>query len=275
MAQTSLLTTRLIKAVKRAYFGRSLHKSNRCIKRVALLLENSVREKHAEAVYWLATMHWEGWGVTEDQQRAIQLFHLAAEYGSRAAQYNLGVAYDTGLGVKKNQARAFGFFVAAAKHGEAEAMHSVGSMCYWGHGVIQDFTKARYWYRKSAKLGFSDGMCDLARCYQRGVGGLRSQRWAIYWFMKAIEAGSMRAQTWLGLEYTLKPIQDWPKARYWLEKAAEQDQVQAMYFLGCWEESGWTGKENPADALFWYNHAAKLGHQGAALNAAELHGEIF
>jgi TPR repeat protein len=156
-----------------------------------------------------------------------------------------------------------------------EAMHAVGSFYYWGEGVDQDFAKARHWYRKSAKLGYADGMCDLGRCYQIKAGGRQNQRLAIHWLQKSTQAGCLRAQSWLGLAYASEPLLHWDKARYWLEKAAENGQANAMFFLGMWADSGWTGPENSADALFWFSKAAQLGHQRAALREAELRGEEF
>jgi TPR repeat protein len=48
-----------------------------------------------------------------------------------------------------------------------------------------------------------------------------------------------------------------------------------MYALGLWAAEGWAGLENAADALFWFEQAAQLGHERAALRVAELQGEQF
>ncbi|MDQ2769149.1 MAG: sel1 repeat family protein, partial [Bacteroidota bacterium] len=147
-----------------------------------------------------------------------------------------------------------------------DSMHSIGSFYYSGEGVAQNYSKAKYWYLRSAQLGHMDSMCDLGRCYQRGVGVRKNQRQALLWFTKAVKYGSICAMTWMGLEYSVKPIEDWPKARHWLEKAAEHQQSHAMYLLGIWAESGWTDGEKIAEALFWFNKAALLGHNKAALH---------
>ncbi len=220
-------------------------------------------------------LSWDGWGVAQNRERALHLLQKAAETGHRTAQYNLGVIYDNGCEVAKSHYQAFRYFSQAARQGCQDSMQCIGSFYYSGEGVAQDYAKARYWYRKSALLGHVDAMCDLGRCFQRGVGGRKNQRQTLLWLTKAVEGGSVCAITWLGLEYSCKPVQDWPKARHWLEKAAEREQAHAMYILGTWEESGWTANVNVADALFWFKKAALLGHDKAALHVAELLGEQF
>ncbi|MDO7847403.1 tetratricopeptide repeat protein [Hymenobacter sp. M29] len=220
-------------------------------------------------------LHWDGWGVAQNRERALHLLQMAAEAGHRTAQHNLGVAYDNGYELVKSHNQAFRYFSLAARQGCRDSMYCLGSFYYLGEGVAQDYAKARYWYRKGAQLGQVESMADLGRCYQRGVGGRRNQRHALFWFTKAVEAGSVRATTWLGLEYTLKPTEDWAKARYWLEQAAEHQQSHAMYLLGIWAAEGWTGDEKIADALFWFEKAVQSGHNRAGLRLAELQGEQF
>ena len=220
-------------------------------------------------------LYWDGWGVAQNQARALHLLRSAAELGHRTAQYNLGIAYDNGHELGKSYYQAFRYFAQAARQGCEDAMHSVGSFYQTGEGIAQDYTKARYWYRKSARLGQTDAMCDLGRCYQRGVGGRKNQRQAIRWFTKAVGGGNVRAMTWLGLAYAHKPVENWPMARHWLEQAAEHQQSHAMYVLGIWAAEGRTDQENYADASFWFKKATRMGHDKAALRLAELHGEQF
>jgi TPR repeat protein len=267
------LTKRLIQLINRANFGR--YTTDRFISQIAVLLEIPAKEGDIIAIYWLGMLSWDGWGIPQNRERALSYLQTAAEGGHRTAQYNLGVAYDNGYNVEKSYYKAFLYYSQSAKQDCKDSMHCIGSLYYWGQGTAQDYTKARYWYRKSAKLGHVDAMCDLARCYQRGVGGNKNQHLAIAWFKQAIAAGSIRATTWLGLEYSSKPIEDWQQARRWLERAAELEQAHAMYFLGLWAQDGWTDAPNPADALFWFRQAAQLGHAHAALSEAQLEGEFF
>lgn len=263
----------LVQVINRATFGR--YSTNRYLARTAARLELLVQAGNAQAMYRLAMLHWDGRGMPENRAQALPLLHAAAAGGVRSAIYNLAVAYDNGYGVAQSHYRSFQYYEQAAGLGDVEAMHAVGSFYYWGEGTAQDYTKARYWYRKSAKLGNADGMHDLARCYQRGVGGAKNQRQAVCWFTKALAAGCQKSKAWLGLAYASKPLEDWPRARFWLEQAAEDGYAHAMYGLGTWAAEGWHGPANLADALFWFQRAADLGHKRAALRLAELHGEAF
>ena len=263
----------LIQVINRANFGR--YTTNRFLADTAARLQLLAQAGDAQATYHLGMLHWDGWGVPQNKERGLALLRTAAEAGVLNAAYNLAVAYDNGYFVAKSHYKAFVYYAQAARLCSVEAMHAVGSFYYWGQGVEQDYGKARRWYRKSARWGYAEGMCDLGRCYQRGVGGLKSSRWAIYWFRKAVRAGCNRAQTWLGLAYACEPSQDWQQARHWLEQAAEHQHSHAMYSLGIWAEDGWNDQENLADAAFWFQSAAALGHERAALRLAELRGELF
>lgn len=266
-------TKRLIQLINRANFGR--YTTNRFIGHVAAFLQSPVKEGDAIAGYWLGMLNWDGWGIPQNRKQALFLLQAAAEGGHRTAQHNLGVAYDNGYEVEKSYYKAFSYYSQAAHQGCKDSMHSLGSFYYWGQGVQQEYTKARFWYRKAAKLGHDGAMCDLARSYQRGVGGEKNQSQCLRWFRKAVKAGNSSATTWLGLEYTSKPLQDFVKGRRWLERATELGQPHAMYVLGIWSEEGWTEGSNVADALFWFRKAAQLGHTRAALSEARLNAEEF
>jgi TPR repeat protein len=263
----------LIQVINRANFGR--YSTNRFLSQAAARLEVLGQAGNTQALYRLGMLYWDGRGIQQNRERGLELLHTAAEGGVLNAIYNLAVAYDNGYSVAKSYYKAFSYYAQAAQLGSVEAIHAVGSFYYWGQGVAQDYGKARHWYRKSAKRGYMDGMYDLGRCYQRGVGGPKSQRWAIYWLRRAVYAGCNHAKTWLGLEYACQPIEDWQQARYWLEQAAENQYSHAMYILGIWAEDGWNDQQNMADATFWFQHAAALGHERAALRLAELQGEMF
>lgn len=266
-------TKAAIRVINRANFGRFT--TSRYVACAAAVLKIGVARGETPAVYWLGMLQWDGWGVPKDREQALDLLRAAATGGSLRATYNLAVAYDNGYDVAQSHYTAFRYYREAAGMGCVDSMCALGSFYLWGQGVERDERKARRWYRKSAALGNANAMCDLARCYQRGAGGAKSPRWAIHWFNKAITAGCLRAYTGLGLAYACPPHEDWDRARYCLETAAEAGQSQAMYLLGVWAESGWSGAENPADALFWYSQAAALGHEKAALEEAILRGETF
>jgi TPR repeat protein len=263
----------LIQVINRANFGR--YSTNRFLAHVAARLEPLAQAGNGLALYRLGMLHWDGWGIPQNRERGLELLRAAAKAGVLNAAYNLAVAYDNGYSVAKSYYKAFGYYAQAARLGSVEAIHAVGSFHYWGQGVAQDYDKALHWYRKSAKRGYADGMCDLARCYQRGVGGPKNLHWAIYWFRKAVSEGCIRAQTWLGLAFASEPIEDWKLARHWLKRAAANQHSHAIYSLGIWAEEGWNDQQNIADATFWFQHAAALGHERAALRLAELHGETF
>ena len=57
-------------------------------------------------------------------QKGAELYK-AAELGSIAALYNLGLLYDFGDGVQKDKAKAVQFYEKAAMQGHAESRHNL------------------------------------------------------------------------------------------------------------------------------------------------------
>ena len=68
---------------------------------------------------------------------------------------------------------------------------------------------------------------------------------------------------------------DYKKAYIRLRPLAQQNVVDAQYYLGTLYDSGRGVDINPAMAVYWYKRAAQLGHVGAQYNigVAYAHGE--
>ena len=74
--------------------------------------------EQSEQINSLANALFDGrWNLVRDRQKAITLFRMAAEKGSRTAEYNLGVCYDQGKGVEQNYELAVEWYKKSAAHG--------------------------------------------------------------------------------------------------------------------------------------------------------------
>lgn len=235
---------------------------------------NKAEAGDAEAQYELGNCYSRGWGVSEDNAKAVYWWNKAAERGNAEAQEKLGVCYGDGKGVNQDFVKAVYWFGKAAEQGNANAQKSLG-LCYAnGWGVSQDSIKAFYWYGKAAEQkklyseavywwgkaaeqGNAEAQCELGICYYSGKGVVsKDYAKAVYWYTKAAEQGNFTAQLNLGIWHLYGDVavsQDYEKAVYWLSKAGEQGGPNVQYSLGMMFEE----KQYKDKAIYWYEKAAQ------------------
>lgn len=85
--------------------------------------------------------------------------HRLANQGEAAAQHNLGVMYYQGEGVRQDYQKALEWYTKAANQGFSGAQYNLGVMYSQGKGVPQDYQKALEWYGKACDNGLQEG-CD-------------------------------------------------------------------------------------------------------------------
>lgn len=88
--------------------------------------------------------------LKKDEQKALQLYALAAKSNLPEANYRIGVCFEQALGVPKN------------------------------------IKKAMAWYLKAANQGFLDAQNALVRCYEEGLAGAPDEAAAEKWREKAV-----------------------------------------------------------------------------------------
>ncbi len=74
-----------------------------------------------EAQVNLGWIYFNGHGATQDYQKAMNWFHLAAAQGNSSAQLAIGKMYSSGKGVAQDYVRAQMWFILAAAEGDSEA----------------------------------------------------------------------------------------------------------------------------------------------------------
>jgi hypothetical protein len=83
----------------------------------------------------------------------VSLYQETAEKGDSLAQRNLGHMYDKGLGVTQDLQKAIHYFTLAADQGNVEAQLTLGSMHVLGEGVPTDLEKAIHYFTLAADQG--------------------------------------------------------------------------------------------------------------------------
>ena len=165
--------------------------------------------------------------VTIGQTKYSQELVNKAEAGNAEAQFNLGSCYADGYGISQDDAKAVYWFTKAAEQGVDYAQYNLGMCYYFGKGVRLDYTMAVYWYTKAAEKGNAKAQSNLGLCYEKGKGVSQDYVKAVYWYTKAAEQGNDYAQYNLGLcyFYGLGVNQDKDKAIYWCGKAAASSNI--------------------------------------------------
>ena len=203
-----------------------------------------------EAQCHIGICYYEGKGIEQDVQKAVEWYRKAAEQGYADAQNRLGVRYDRGEGVEENSKIANEWYLKAAKQGHAKAQFNIGWHYYVGDGISEDSKQAAYWFSRAAEQGHADAQFYLGLSYLAGEGVTEDSKQAVAWFLKSANQNYALAQYLLGLCYKDgEGIEKNPvEAVFWWKKAAEQDEPNALLRLGqCymngtggmwWESSG-------------------------------------
>ena len=188
----------------------------------------------------------------------------AAEGGGPDCMENLALAYLNGDGVDQNFEKSAYWMEKLAQTGSATGQFNIGLHYAKGCGVKRDFEKAAQWMQKAADQGDEDAP-DVAKMYKEMSENLQKA-----------QAGDAKAQaavakTYMQIGGSLEqfgPGRDYEEAFQWSKKAADQGDLDAMYYLAlCYEHGRGTDKDS-AGAAAIYQKAAELGHAPSQWNLA-------
>jgi len=104
--------------------------------------ENEKDIKRSDAMFNLAVIYDNGFGVPADKTRALYYYKAASELSNKYAQYNLGWKYYHGESIHKDVIKAFELYKAASDFGHPQAMYNLANMYFSGTGTVKDLKKA-------------------------------------------------------------------------------------------------------------------------------------
>ena len=133
-------------------------------------LRNWTKKGKAWAMEALAQRYRDGVGVKQSDEKAVELYEMAAKRGNANAQAMLGVFYDQGShGLTQSDKRAIEYYTLAAEQGNAEAQYNLGYMYATGNGIEQSNSKAREWWTKAAAQGNEGAIKQLKQLDEHGL----------------------------------------------------------------------------------------------------------
>lgn len=154
----------------------------------------------AEEIYKKGIQYYET-DTDEGDEKAVQLFRIAAEQGNTEAMFRLGDCYECGIGVKQNDVMAAKYYHMAALLGHASALYRMGYLHEYGQGVEKNASLADEYYRSAAQLGDAKALNEFGFRYEFGIGAEKNNTLSVRFYRMAAERGDAIAQYTLGMLY--------------------------------------------------------------------------
>ena len=190
-----------------------------------------------------------------DYAAAVKFYTLAAEFGHRGAQCNLGYCYQHGHGCEKNDRYAVYYYSKAAAQESGTAEMNL-ALCYLrGEGSLC------YRYRVANEL--------LRRAVAHGV----PQAEEIYQKNMTLKKKKMARRVWsMSATVMARGMDELQNALQLRRIAAEMGNGRAMFALGCHYEFGFGVQMDDKVAQAWYERARQAGYRnGSRMKSAILH----
>ena len=158
------------------------------------------------------------------------------------------------------------YLTKRANNGDFEAQYELGREYSSGRILKQDFTLAEKWFKESAKNGNLYAEAAIGVMYMN----MGDYEKAFNILLKVAQKGNMNAQSNLALFYmygipSIGISPSYEKAAYWLELAADQGEVEAMYNLSNLLLKNSGAQHNTARGLELLEEAASTGYPPAQI----------
>ena len=226
------------------------------VKAVEYFLEAGKLE-NADALFFLS-IHQQN---HDNLKEATQVAKRSLELGNEAAKIKLGEIQEDEKLMKEG-------FNALKKKVDSGDMHYANSLGYayeFGIGTSLSIKEAMKYYEMSAKQNNAIGMTNLADLYIQE----NKLKKAKPLLVKAAEKEYGYAQYLLAMNFFDLYSENNKEALFWLEKAANNDEPEALFQLGVYYSEG----NDLAKSIKYYQRAAELNHADAALELSYIYDE--
>lgn len=109
------------------------------------------------------------------------------------ALYELAMKHIYGDGVPEDNELALKLLTQAHNMGHVEATYNLGICYHYGYGTEADLQKAYELYLEAANGGYGKGMELVGRFYNRGLYVAQDRAQAEFWLKKAMESNDLEA----------------------------------------------------------------------------------
>ena len=215
--------------------------------------------ENADALFFLS-IHQQN---HDNLKEATQAAKRSLELGNEAAKIKLGEIQEDEKLMKEG-------FNALKKKVDSGDMHYVNSLGYayeFGIGTSLSIKEAMKYYEMAAKQNNALGMTNLADLYIQEDKLKKAKPLLV----KAAKKEYGYAQYLLAMNFFDLYSENNKGALFWLERAANNDEPEALYQLGVYYEEG--VEADLAKAINYFQRAAELNHSDAALELSYIYDE--
>ena len=219
--------------------------------------EGAGKLENADALFFLSIHQKNHDNLKESTQTAKR----SIELGNEAAKIELGEIQEDEKLMKEG-------FNALKKKVDSGDMHYANSLGYayeFGIGTSLSIKEATKYYEMSAKQNNAIGMTNLADLYIQE----NKLKKAKPLLIKAAKKEYGYAQYLLAMNFFDLYSENNKEALFWLEKAANNDEPEALFQLGVYYSEG----NDLAKSIKYYQRAAELNHADAALELSYIYDE--
>ncbi len=156
------------------------------------LFEQALAQGVTQANYNLGVMFENGFGVPQDEAKAMELYRRAGLQGdtsASAAVVDSGPIYDSRLAPLDLDKANADDFVAAARNGDPVAMFLAGYVAASRASTASEVAEAARWFERAADRGVPAAMGNLGLLYVRGLGVPQDFVLGYMWLNVAAAAG--------------------------------------------------------------------------------------
>ena len=213
--------------------------------------------ENADALFFLS-IHQQN---NDNLKEATQAAKRSLELGNEAAKIKLGEIQEDEKLMKEG-------FNALKKKVDSGDMHYANSLGYayeFGIGTSLSIKEAMKYYEMAAKQNNVLGMTNLADLYIQE----NKLKKAKPLLVKAAKKEYGYAQYLLAMNFFDLYSENNKEALFWLEKAANNDEPEALFQLGVYYSEG----NDLAKSIKYYQRAAELNHADAALELSYIYDE--
>ena len=199
----------------------------------------------------------------DNLKEATQTAKRSLELGNEAAKIKLGEIQEDEKLMKEG-------FNALKKKVDSGDMHYANSLGYayeFGIGTSLSIKEAMKYYEMAAKQNNALGMMNLADLYIQEDKLKKAKPLLV----KAAKKEYGYAQYLLAMNFFDLYSENNKGALFWLERAANNDEPEALYQLGVYYSEG--GEADLAKSIKYYQRAAELNHADATLALSYLYDE--
>jgi TPR repeat protein len=169
--------------------------------------------------------------------------------------------YLSGFGVEVDYSEAMIWLLKAANQGHASAKNDIGYLYMKGYGVDVDLIKARDLFLEAIEENNLDAVYNLGYMYGYIYSHKELEHGPIIakkLYLSAAQQGHAVSQVEMGY-YNFSEV-SFTIAMEWFVRAADQDDGEAMSWIGYLYEGGLGVEKDLKEAMRWYLESAKHGH---------------